>query len=64
MFQVGFWAGNIDNARYIHPWSHTDAVISLTRSSNFNITGRWMYRVDGANIMMPNTVYLPGMMNV
>jgi hypothetical protein len=28
-------------------------VLNLTRSSNVGLKGRWMYRVDGKNIVLP-----------
>jgi hypothetical protein len=32
----------------------TDNVAKLAQSSNVGTRGRWMFRVDGPNILLPN----------
>jgi hypothetical protein len=44
-----------DNVVYYNlPGSMTANVTELARSSNVGIKGRWMFRVDGPNILLPN----------
>jgi Nidogen-like len=59
--QVGFMS-NDGVSSYMVPWSQTSAVLSLAKTSNVGVKGRWMYRVDGKNIQLPNIVPLTGLM--
>lgn len=57
--QVGFDSGD-GVAFYTHPYSKTAKVLNLATSSNVGLNGRWMFRVDGINIIPANTASLPG----
>jgi hypothetical protein len=47
---------------YTLPGSNTGGILNLTQSSNVGLNGRWMYRVDGKNIVLPNKAPLPGLL--
>jgi len=53
IFKSGFDSGN-GAAYYALPGSMTPSVLQLTQSSNVGLKGRWMFRVDGLNILLPN----------
>jgi hypothetical protein len=62
LLQVGFNAG--DGVVYYNlPGSNTQGLglLNLTNSSNVGIDGRWMFRVDGSNIQLPNAPALNGL---
>jgi hypothetical protein len=46
------------------PGSLTPAVLNLTNSSNIGLNGRWMFRVDGKNITLPEIPPIPGMITM
>lgn len=52
-FQAGFNAGD-NTVFYNLPGSMTGNITQLAQSSNVGIKGRWMFRVDGPNILLPN----------
>jgi Nidogen-like len=44
-----------DNIVYYNlPGTMTANVLQLAQTSNVGIKGRWMFRVDGQNIALPN----------
>ncbi|NWU17027.1 TECTA protein, partial [Cephalopterus ornatus] len=45
IFQAGFNSGD-DTNFYNIPGSQTDAIINITATSNVNVPGRWVFRVD------------------
>jgi len=45
---------------YQHPWSLTNNILNLTRDSNVGFDGRFMFRVDGLTVMMPNSAVVRG----
>ena len=51
--QVGFNAG--DGVRFaIVPGSRTSEIIAIASTSNVEVDGVWIYRVDAAEIVAPN----------
>ena len=63
LLQVGFQPdvyGSLTS--YEVTWSRTGAVKNLAQSSNVGIKGRWMFRVDGSNIQLPNKIPPAGCM--
>jgi Nidogen-like len=64
LFKVGFDAGD-GKVFYTLPGFMTSGVLNLASSSNVGLNGRWMFRVDGKNIILPNKVtILPGLISV
>jgi Nidogen-like len=59
LLQVGFNAGDA-KVYYNLPGSNTKGVLNLTNSSNVGVNGRWLFRVDGNNIQLPNAPGLTG----
>jgi hypothetical protein len=60
LLQAGFDAG--DAIRYYAlPGSMTSSVLNLASSSNCGVAGRWMFRIDGLNIQLPNAAALKGL---
>jgi len=51
--QAGFNSGD-GVTYYTLPGSMTSSVLGLERSSNVGLNGRWMFRVDGPNVQLPN----------
>ncbi len=51
--QAGFDAGN-GRIFYTLPGARTDSILQLSQSSNVGVRGRWMFRVDGPNVLFPN----------
>lgn len=50
--QAGFNAG--DGTTYFNmPESNKDAIINITSTSNIGSPGRWMFRLESANIVAP-----------
>ena len=47
--QVGFHSGR-NGSVYNIDVSGTDAVINVSRTSNVNFPGRWVFRIDGPSI--------------
>lgn len=59
ILQSGFDAG--DAVRYFAlPGSRSLASLNLSATSNVGLNGRWIFRVDGMNILQPNNAILPG----
>ena len=49
LFQVGFDAGDGENF-FAVPGSQTPDILHIGNSSNFGTIGRWIFRIDQANI--------------
>ena len=55
--QVGF-----DNGQYYYsdPRARTPEILSIADDSDIGINGRWMFRVDGSQVLLPNCSAVPG----
>jgi Nidogen-like len=51
--QAGFDAGD-GIVYYLLPGALTQNILQLAQSSNVGLVGRWMFRVDGLNVLLPN----------
>jgi Nidogen-like len=59
IFQAGINAGDYFRA-YIIPWTGTNRILNLAKYSNVGLNGRWIFRVDGSTLQLPNKPALTG----
>ena len=53
LWQAGINSGD-SIVSYSLPGSMTPSVLQLAQTSNVGLPGRWIFRVDGPNVLLPN----------